>query len=71
LINQADESDQSIKKQFDDFMQKWNELIQSPTEDDYNINLANLNKIYAKPYPQLINYIKDTWLIYKQKFIHA
>lgn len=52
------------------FLQLWNQLIYSSTEDDYNTRLVSLEKRYKAALPAL-RYIKETWLIHKEKFIVA
>lgn len=52
------------------FLQLWNQLIHSSTEDDYNTRLVSLEEQYNAALPAL-QYIKETWLIHKEKFIVA
>lgn len=67
---------QNTKQYFDtnnkhqEFLKSWIQLIYSSTEDIYNIRLLEFEKQYqSSPLP--LRYIKDTWLIYKEKFIVA
>ena len=54
--------------EYQEFLRSWNQLIYSNTEDDYNTRLQDLEKRYPIP---PIRYIKETWLIFKEKFIVA
>lgn len=58
----------STNDEYQEFLQLWNQLIYSTTEDDYSNRLAEIEKRYPLP---PIRYIKETWLIYKEKFIVA
>lgn len=51
-----------------EFLKSWNQLIYSTTEEVYNIRLQTFEKRYPLP---PIRYIKETWLIHKEKFIVA
>ena len=52
-----------------EFLQSWNQLIYSTAENDYNTRLSEFEKQYqASP---SLRYIKETWLIHKEKFIVA
>lgn len=51
-----------------EFLRSWNQLVYSTTENDYNTRLQEFEKRYSLP---PIRYIKETWLIYKEKFIVA
>jgi MULE transposase domain len=50
------------------FLQSWNQLIYSTTEDIYNSRLLEFKKQFPLP---PIRYIEETWLIHKEKFIVA
>jgi len=54
--------------EYQEFLQSWNQLIYSTTEDDYSNWLAEIEKQYPLP---PIRYVKETWLIYREKFIVA
>lgn len=54
--------------EYQEFLQSWNQLIYSTTEDDYSSRLAEIEKRYPLP---PIRYVKETWLIYKEKFVVA
>ncbi|XP_012839916.1 PREDICTED: uncharacterized protein LOC105960297 [Erythranthe guttata] len=48
----------------------WQTLVTSVCEEDFNRNYRVLVDDYAN-HPQLIEYLQDTWLIYKEKFVKA
>lgn len=53
-----------------EFLQAWNQLISSATEADYYTRLSELEDVY-NGFPQMLGYIKETWLVYKEYFIVA
>ncbi|XP_012832675.1 PREDICTED: protein FAR-RED ELONGATED HYPOCOTYL 3-like [Erythranthe guttata] len=48
----------------------WQTLVTSVCEEDFYRNYTVLVNDYAN-HPQLIEYLQDTWLIYKEKFVKA
>ncbi|XP_012858121.1 PREDICTED: uncharacterized protein LOC105977367 [Erythranthe guttata] len=48
----------------------WAKLVKSETEEEYHYNYNEIVGRYAG-YPRLIQYLNDTWLIYKEKFVRA
>ncbi|XP_012832751.1 PREDICTED: uncharacterized protein LOC105953623 [Erythranthe guttata] len=48
----------------------WAKLVKSETEEEYHYNYNEIVGQYAG-YPRLIQYLNDTWLIYKEKFVRA
>ncbi|XP_012853814.1 PREDICTED: protein FAR1-RELATED SEQUENCE 4-like [Erythranthe guttata] len=48
----------------------WQNVVTSLCEEDFNRNYMTLMDEYAN-YPQLIEYLQDTWIIYKEKFVRA
>jgi hypothetical protein len=55
---------------YEEFIQLWNQLIHSATEDEYNKRLSEIEGKYGIV-PCALRYIKETWLIFKEKFIVA
>jgi hypothetical protein len=55
--------------EYQTFQKSWNQLIYSTTENDYNSRLSEFEKRYQTS-PSL-RYVKETWLIHKEKFIVA
>ena len=53
---------------WDEFNSYWQSLINSPTEDEYTARLIDFNKKYQSV-PYALRYIKETWLIYKEKIV--
>ena len=59
----------TTNNEYQEFLQSWNELIYSTTEKAYNTRLSEFAKRYqASP---SLRYVKETWLIHKEKFIVA
>lgn len=52
-----------------EFLQAWNQLIYSTTENDYNARLSEFGKQYQTS--PALRYVKETWLVHKEKFIVA
>ncbi|XP_012828030.1 PREDICTED: uncharacterized protein LOC105949290 [Erythranthe guttata] len=48
----------------------WQTLVKSVCEEDFARNYTALTDEYAN-YPDLIEYLQDTWLVYKEKFVKA
>ncbi|XP_012841587.1 PREDICTED: uncharacterized protein LOC105961870 [Erythranthe guttata] len=48
----------------------WAKLVKSETEEEYHYNYNEIVGRYAGC-PRLIQYLNDTWLIYKEKFVRA
>jgi hypothetical protein len=57
-------------EEFDEFFGQWMKLIHAPTEDEYNQRLYTLESKFLQ-YPVVIRYLKDTWLVHKEKFVIA
>lgn len=55
--------------EYQTFQKSWNQLIYSTTENDYNSRLSEFEKRYQTS-PSL-RYVKEIWLIHKEKFIVA
>jgi hypothetical protein len=55
---------------WDEFNQGWQNLVNSPTEDEYKARLSDFTKRYQS-IPLAIRYIKETWLIHKEKIIRC
>ena len=55
--------------EYQEFLQAWNQLIYSTTENDYNARLSEFGKQYQTS--PALRYVKETWLIHKEKFIVA
>jgi hypothetical protein len=58
----------STNDEHQEFLKSWNQLIYSTTENDYNSRLLEFEKQFPLP---SIRYVKETWLIHKEKFIVA
>jgi hypothetical protein len=56
---------------WDEFLSSWQNLVNSPTEDEYETRLSDFNKKYQLVSPYALRYIKETWLIYKEKIIRC
>ncbi|XP_012858030.1 PREDICTED: uncharacterized protein LOC105977267 [Erythranthe guttata] len=48
----------------------WAKLVKSETEEEYHYNYNEIVGRYGG-YPRLIQYLNDTWLIYKEEFVRA
>ncbi|XP_012855334.1 PREDICTED: protein FAR-RED ELONGATED HYPOCOTYL 3-like [Erythranthe guttata] len=48
----------------------WQTLVKSVSEEDFAMNYTALLDEYAN-YPDLIEYLQYTWLVYKEKFVKA
>ncbi|XP_012827737.1 PREDICTED: uncharacterized protein LOC105949016 [Erythranthe guttata] len=48
----------------------WQTLVKSVSEEDFARNYTALTDEYAN-YPDLIEYLQYTWLVYKEKFVKA
>jgi hypothetical protein len=59
----------TTNSEYQEFLQSWNRLIYSTSEEDYNTRLSEFEKRFQDS-PSL-RYVKETWLIYKEKFIVA
>ena len=55
--------------EYQEFLQAWNRLIYSNTENDFNTSLSEFEKRYQTS--SALRYVKETWLIHKEKFIVA
>ena len=55
--------------EYQEFLKSWNQLINSTTESDYNASLSAFEKQYQTS--PALRYVKETWLIHKEKFIVA
>ena len=56
----------------DQFMNSWAELVSSPDHDTYQCRWDTFDDTYGFNYPELILYLKDTWLeLKKVLFIRA
>lgn len=53
-------------KLWNDFNEDWKKLHESTTLETYNSILANMTAKYPK---EAIDYIRDVWLVWKEKFI--
>jgi hypothetical protein len=56
---------------WDEFLSGWQNLVNSPTVDEYEARLLEFNKKYQSVSPYALRYIKETWLIYKEKVIRC
>lgn len=61
----------TIGNEHQEFLWSWNRLIYSTTENDYITRLSEFEKKYETSIPSALQYIKETWLIHKEKFIVA
>ncbi|EED12566.1 conserved hypothetical protein [Talaromyces stipitatus ATCC 10500] len=52
---------------WDEFLSGWQSLVNSPTEHEYEARLLDFDKKYQSVSPYALRYIKETWLIYKEK----
>ncbi|KAI0995297.1 hypothetical protein K3495_g12885 [Podosphaera aphanis] len=48
----------------------WTKVIESLSTQSYEENVERLREVYAS-HPVMLSYISETWLIYKEKFVHA
>jgi hypothetical protein len=55
---------------WDEFNSYWQSLVNSQTEDEYKTRLIDFSKKYQS-IPYALRYIKETWLIYKEKIIRC
>eukprot|EP00268_Persea_americana_P034804 TRINITY_DN3440_c2_g1_i6.p1 TRINITY_DN3440_c2_g1~~TRINITY_DN3440_c2_g1_i6.p1 ORF type:complete len:952 (-),score=86.58 TRINITY_DN3440_c2_g1_i6:87-2942(-) len=59
------------KEKWDRFIISWNMLVSSSTEEQYNMQLAMLNKEF-KAYPKALEYVRCSWLDpYRDRFVAA
>ena len=59
----------TTNSEYQEFLQSWNRLIHSSTEEEYDTRLSEFEQRYqASP---SLRYVKETWLIHKEKFIVA
>lgn len=57
-------------KEFEEFLQNWQLLVNSYTKKDYESTLADLKAKYHLSYPGMISYLEDIWLTpHKERFI--
>lgn len=59
----------TTNKAWDEFNSYWQSLINSLTEDEYEARLLDFTKKYQLVSPYAVRYIKETWLIYKEKVV--
>ncbi|KAI0993246.1 hypothetical protein K3495_g14938 [Podosphaera aphanis] len=52
------------------FLSAGTKVIESPSTQSYKENVEKLWEIYVS-LPVMLNYISETWFIYKEKFVHA
>ncbi|KAI1004522.1 hypothetical protein K3495_g3695 [Podosphaera aphanis] len=52
------------------FLSAWTKVIESLPTQSYEENVEKLRGLYAS-LPVMLTYISETWLIYKEKFVHA
>ncbi|KAI0997775.1 hypothetical protein K3495_g10413 [Podosphaera aphanis] len=52
------------------FLSAWTKVIESPSTQSHEENVEKLREGYAS-LPVMLGYISETWLIYKEKFVHA
>ncbi|KAI0993973.1 hypothetical protein K3495_g14210 [Podosphaera aphanis] len=52
------------------FLSAWTKIIESPSTQSYEENVEKLWEVYVS-LPVMLKYISETWLIYKEKFVHA
>ena len=48
----------------------WKKLIDSLTVAEYDTNLAEIQWEFQR-FPNLLNYLNETWLVYKERFVRA
>ncbi|KAI1007714.1 hypothetical protein K3495_g514 [Podosphaera aphanis] len=66
----------NCRKQFvseDDWakcLSAWTKVIESLSTQSYEENVGKLREVYVS-LPVMLSYISETWLIYKEKFVHA
>ncbi|CAB4394027.1 unnamed protein product [Rhizophagus irregularis] len=52
------------------FLAKWNDVVQSISEDEFNEKWQIFCSAYANK-PRIIKYLEDTWILWKKKFVKA
>jgi hypothetical protein len=59
-----------VQETFDAFMQVWNVLVSSTSEEDYEKQVLKLTRLLSDK-PEVLNYVTKTWLIHKKHFVKA
>ncbi|KAI3975351.1 hypothetical protein MKX01_022113 [Papaver californicum] len=77
IIEWCQEVQANCEKAFEDneewkqFYSDWSHVWQAQTKDEYGDAYADLSTNWALSYPSCIVYLRDTWLIQKEKFVLA
>ncbi|KAH7575551.1 hypothetical protein JRO89_XS02G0142600 [Xanthoceras sorbifolium] len=59
------------KEMLEAFICRWNVLVLSATEQEYMQHVSAMENDFSR-YPQVLDYVKQTWLVkYKEKFVAA
>ncbi|CAG8761595.1 15594_t:CDS:1, partial [Funneliformis caledonium] len=52
------------------FLAKWNDIVQSITENEFNEKWQIFCSTYANK-PCIVTYLENTWMPWKKKFVKA
>jgi hypothetical protein len=55
--------------EWQEFMQRWNLVISSTSVELFDVTLGAFKDTYATSHPATWNYINNTWLPHKEKFV--
>ncbi|OMO51093.1 hypothetical protein CCACVL1_30010 [Corchorus capsularis] len=50
---------------------RWRQILEAPTELEYNRQVNFMRDRWSRHRPQVVTYIDETWLVHKEKFVHA
>ena len=56
-----------VQETFDAFMQVWNILVSSTSEEDYEKQVSKLARLLSEK-PEVLKYVTETWLVSKKHF---
>ncbi|CAG8659342.1 8612_t:CDS:1, partial [Cetraspora pellucida] len=56
--------------EWQDFLAKWNEIVQSATEDEFEVMWRNFRSTYANKSTAII-YLETIWIPWKERFVRA
>jgi histone-lysine N-methyltransferase SETD2 len=55
--------------EWQEFMQRWNLVVSSTSIELFDVALGAFKETYAASHPVAWNYINNTWLPHKEKFV--
>lgn len=61
--------DFKIEEEFNEFINHWNNVVSSKTEELFTENIGNFRNTYAISHPNSINYIEKVWLCWKTEYV--